>query len=32
LHVESDRDARERAALPPEQEQNQIQMVMRAHW
>jgi hypothetical protein len=32
LHVESDRDARSRAALAPDQAQNQVQMVMRAHW
>lgn len=32
LHVESDRDARTRASLGSKQSQNQVQMVMRAHW
>jgi hypothetical protein len=32
LHVESNRDARTRASLMPDQAQNQVQMVMRAHW
>jgi hypothetical protein len=32
LHVESDRGARRRASLVPDQTQNQLQMVIRAHW
>ena len=32
LHVESDKDARARASLAPDQAQNQVQMVMRARW
>lgn len=32
LHVESDRDARARTSLGANQAQNQVQMVMRAHW
>ncbi len=32
LHVESDRDARKRSSLAPAQTQNQLQMVVRAHW
>jgi hypothetical protein len=32
LHVESDRDSRDRDLLAPEQPQNQLQLVMRAHW
>jgi hypothetical protein len=32
LHVESDRAARARVPLAPQQDQNQLQMVMRAHW
>lgn len=32
LHVESDRQARLRNALAPEQEQNQVQMAFRASW
>lgn len=32
LHVESDRQARTRTALEPQQSQDQVQMVMRARW
>lgn len=32
LHVASERGARQRASLKPQQAQNQLQLVMRAHW
>jgi hypothetical protein len=32
LPVDSDREARQRETLAPEQTQNQVQMVVRAHW
>ena len=32
LHVASDRSARSRASLSPVQSQNQMQMMLRAHW